>query len=127
MPELYKKIGLEDMIIFSDEVLKFIIEEYTLEPGVRKLKEKLFEVVGEINLNLLKELSNNNTNILLPIVISKEDIVNKYFKDKPKTKIHKIHNESKVGLINALWQIVMDLEEYYHFNPVLFRLINFWI
>jgi SpoVK/Ycf46/Vps4 family AAA+-type ATPase len=103
LPEIYKKVGLEDTIEFSNETIKFIIEEYTLEPGVRKLKEKLFEIVGEINLNLLKELSNNNTNIVLPIVINKDDIINKYFKDKPKTKIHKIHNENKVGLINALW------------------------
>jgi len=104
LPEIYKKVGLEDTIYFSDETIKFIVEEYTLEPGVRKLKEKLFEIVGEINLNLLKEYNTNiNTNIALPIVISKEDIVNKYFKDKPKTKVHKIHTESKVGLINALW------------------------
>ena len=103
LPEIYKKVGLEDTIEFSNETIKFIIEEYTLEPGVRKLKEKLFEIVGEINLNLLKELSNNNTNIVLPIVINKDDIINKYFKDKPKTKNHKIHNENKVGLINALW------------------------
>ena len=100
LPEIYKKVGLEDTIHFSDNTIKFIVEEYTLEPGVRKLKEKLFEIVGEINLNLLKE---NIDNIVLPIVISKEDVINKYFKDKPKTKIHKIHNESKVGLINALW------------------------
>ncbi len=103
LPEIYKKVGLEDTIEFSNETIKFIIEEYTLEPGVRKLKEKLFEIVGEINLNFLKELSNNNTNIVLPIVINKDDVINKYFKDKPKTKIHKIHNENKVGLINALW------------------------
>jgi ATP-dependent Lon protease len=104
LPEIYKKVGLEDAIYFSDETIKFIVEEYTLEPGVRKLKEKLFEIVGEINLNLLKEYNTNtNENIALPIVISKEDIINKYFKDKPKTKIHKIHSESKVGLINALW------------------------
>ena len=102
LPEIYKKVGLEDTIEFSNETIKFIIEEYTLEPGVRKLKEKFFEVVGEINLNLLKEL-NTTSNIVLPIVINKDDIVNKYFKDKPKTKIHKIHNENKVGLINALW------------------------
>jgi ATP-dependent Lon protease len=100
LPEIYKKVGLEDTIHFTDETIKFIVEEYTLEPGVRKLKEKLFEIVGEINLNLLKEL---NTDIVLPIVISKDDITNKYFKDKPKTKIHKIHTENKVGLINALW------------------------
>ncbi len=104
LPEIYKKVGLEDAIYFSDETIKFIVEEYTLEPGVRKLKEKLFEIVGEINLNLLKECNTNaNSNIVLPIVISKEDIINRYFKDKPKTKIHKIHSESKVGLINALW------------------------
>jgi ATP-dependent Lon protease len=102
LPEIYKKVGLEDTIEFSDETIKFIIEEYTLEPGVRKLKEKLFEIVGEINLNLLKEL-NTNTNIVLPIVINKDDIINKYFKDRPKAKIYKIHNDNKVGLINALW------------------------
>jgi len=102
LPEIYKKVGLEDTIEFSDETIKFIIEEYTLEPGVRKLKEKLFEIVGEINLNLLKEL-NTNINIELPIVINKDDIVNKYFKDRPKAKVYKIHNDNRVGLINALW------------------------
>lgn len=102
LPEIYKKVGLEDTIEFSNETIKFIIEEYTLEPGVRKLKEKLFEIVGEINLNLLKEL-NTNMNIVLPIVINKDDITNKYFKDRPKAKIYKIHDKNKVGLINALW------------------------
>ena len=100
LPEIYKKVGLEDTIHFLDETIKFIIEEYTLEPGVRKLKEKLFEIVGEINLNILKDLSSN---IDLPIVITKDDIKNNYFKDKHETKIHKIHTESKVGIINALW------------------------
>ena len=102
LPEIYKKVGLEDTIEFSNETIKYIIEEYTLEPGVRKLKEKLFEIVGEINLNLLNEL-NINMNILLPIVINKDDITNKYFKDKPKAKVYKIHDENMVGLINALW------------------------
>ena len=100
LPELYKKIGLEDMIYFSDEVLKFIIEEYTLEPGVRKLKEKLFEIVGEINLEILK---NGDNEYDLPIKITIEDVKKKYFKDKREVKVHKIHNENTVGLINALW------------------------
>jgi ATP-dependent Lon protease len=46
LPDVYKKMGLEDIIYFSDDVLKFIIEEYTSESGVRKLKEILFEVVA---------------------------------------------------------------------------------
>jgi AAA+ superfamily predicted ATPase len=35
LPEMYKKIGLENMVEFKEETLKYIIEEYTLEPGVR--------------------------------------------------------------------------------------------
>lgn len=100
LPEVYKKMGLEDMIHFSDEVLKFVIDEYTAESGVRKLKEILFEIVGEINLDVLKNGSYLHE---LPINISIHDIKSKYFKDRRTIKVYKIHNESKVGLINALW------------------------
>ena len=100
LPEIYKKVGLEEMIFFSDETIKFIIEEYTSESGVRKLKEVLFEIISEINLNVLK---NNEVEYDFPLVISIDDIKNKYFKDKRETKVHKIHTESKVGIINALW------------------------
>jgi ATP-dependent Lon protease len=101
LPEVYKKMGLENMISFDDETLKFIIDEYTLESGVRKLKEILFEIISEINLDVLK--NNINENIVLPIQISIDDIKNKYFKDKKEIKVYKINNESKVGIINALW------------------------
>jgi endopeptidase La len=100
LPEVYDKMGLIDMISFSDEVLKFIIDEYTLEPGVRKLKEILFEIVGEINLDILK---NFDTKYEIPIYISIDDIKNKYFNDKQEIKYKKIHNENKVGIINGLW------------------------
>jgi len=100
LPDVYKKMGLEDTIHFTDDVLKIIIDEYTAESGVRKLKEILFEIVGEINLDILK---NSDVNFELPINISINDIKTKYFKDKRTAKLYKIHNESKVGLINALW------------------------
>ena len=100
LPEVYKKMGLEDVILFKDEVLKFVIEEYTLESGVRKLKEILFEIVGEINLDVLK---NNDNNYEFPITMTIDDIKTKYFKDKREVKVYKIHNENKVGVINALW------------------------
>jgi ATP-dependent Lon protease len=100
LPELYAKIGLDGAIHFSDAVLKFIIEEYTLEPGVRKLKEKLFEIVGEINLNILNGKLNNAK---LPIPITIDDVKHKYFKESREVKIQKIHAKSEVGVINALW------------------------
>ena len=100
LPEVYKKMGLEDMITFSEEVLKFIIDEYTSESGVRKLKEILFEIVGEINLDILK---NSDKDYEIPIIITIDDIKNKYFKDKHEIKHKKIHLESKIGVINGLW------------------------
>jgi ATP-dependent Lon protease len=93
-------MGLEDMIHFKDDVLKFIIDEYTCESGVRKLKEILFEIIGEINLDILK---NNDKDYELPIEISIDDIKTKYFKDKHEIKHKKIHTESRVGVINGLW------------------------
>lgn len=99
LPEVYKKMGLEDIIQFDNDVLKFIIEEYTSESGVRKLKEILFEIVGEINLDVLK----NNCEYDIPIKLSINDIKNKYFKDRHEIKHKKIHNQSKVGIINGLW------------------------
>ena len=41
LPEIYKKLGLNECVVFSDEIITFIIESYTYEPGVRKLKEIL--------------------------------------------------------------------------------------
>lgn len=100
LPEIYKKMGLENMVYFDNDVLKFIIDEYTSEPGVRKLKEILFEIVGEINLDILKNMNDNYT---IPINITINDIRKKYFKDKHEIKHKKIHDQSRVGVINGLW------------------------
>ncbi len=102
LPEIYKTFGLEEIIHFSDDVLKFIIEEYTMESGVRKLKQILNEIVGEINLDVLKERENILDKVL-PIEITIDEVKTKYFKDKNEKRIQKIHSESKVGVINALW------------------------
>ena len=101
LPEVYKKMGLESIIEISDDVIKFLIDEYTCEAGVRKLKEVLFEIVGEINLDILKQ--DVISNIKIPIIITIEDIKTKYFKDKPDIKIKKINETSEVGIINGLW------------------------
>lgn len=99
LPELYTKFNLKDCIKIPDEVLKFIIKEYTLEAGVRKLKEKLFEIIGELNLNLFSDFTETE----IPIIITEDVVKNKYFKDKREMKITKVHTSPTIGLINALW------------------------
>ncbi len=100
IPEISKNLGLENMVTFNDETIKFIIEEYTLESGVRKLKEKLFEILGEVNLDILK---NCNLDYKIPIEITIEDIKNKYFKDKREIKIQQIHKEDVNNIINGMY------------------------
>ena len=46
-PELNEKMGFDNTVNLSEEVVKHIIETYTMEPGVRKLKEVLFDLYGE--------------------------------------------------------------------------------
>jgi ATP-dependent Lon protease len=100
LPEIYKKMGMEGMVNFPRDVLIELIEEYVCEPGVRKLKELLFEIVGEINLDILK---NKNTEDEFPIEITLLDIKTKYLKDKRELKIQKIHTSHSIGIVNGLW------------------------
>lgn len=99
LKEIYENMGLVDVIHIENDVIEYIIEEYTNEPGVRKLKELLFEIIGEINLNILKEYYKTS----LPINVTINDIKNKYLSDKESVKRKHIVNESKIGLINGLW------------------------
>jgi len=99
LPELYKKMGVIDKINFDDDVILFIIETYTQEPGVRKLKEILFEIVGEINLISLK----NEKNMTYPINITIDDIKNYYLKERFKIVKTSILSDNYIGLINGLW------------------------
>lgn len=101
LPELYRKVGFENVLSFHDDVLINIINNYTCEPGVRKLKEILFEIVGKINLKLLN--NNFDENISFPINITYEMIKNDYLKNRHELNIKNIISEPDLGIINGLW------------------------
>jgi ATP-dependent Lon protease len=101
LPELNEKVGFENVVEFSDEIVEYIIENYTVEPGVRKLKEILFDIYGEINLELLK--CSQTVNYELPIQITKENLENKYLTKYQKINSKMIHSNPQVGIINGLW------------------------
>jgi len=101
LPNIYKKMGLEGMINFSDEALIYIIEYYTLEAGVRKLKEKLFDIVGDINLNILQ--NNDDIDNEYPLDITIDNIKNKYFKNVQDIRIKQINPNDRIGHANGMW------------------------
>ena len=101
LPEINEKMGFHETVLLKEDIIEYIIETYTMEPGVRKLKEVLFDLYGEINIELLK--CNNYDAIEFPLNVTIEDLDNKYLKKYYKIEDTKIHNENKVGIINGLW------------------------
>ena len=98
LPELYKNFGIENILTIDDTSIKYLIEYYTNEAGVRKLKELLFEIISSINLDLLK----NNNNLTIPLNIT-IDLIENILKDKHKIKILQINDKPCIGLVNGLW------------------------
>jgi ATP-dependent Lon protease len=100
LPEIYDKINLKNAVLFDDNIIEYIIENYTCESGVRKLKEIIFEIISEINLQILREEDNNNS---YPIQITIDLLKNKYLKNHREVKYKLIHKNNEIGIINGLW------------------------
>ena len=97
LPEIYSTVGIYDKdIILTDDVIEYIITTYTYEAGARKLKEKIYQIIREINLLILS----NSTE--LPMKITKE-FIDDLFKNNLKVVIKKINNKPKVGIVNGLY------------------------
>merc|ERR1711871_1506405 len=97
-PEILKDVGFaKGEIVLSDQAIIDITETYTNEAGVRKLKEKLYELVRELNLNNIFD-----KNITYPYTVS-DEFIKKVFENKPKIKVKKIAEKPHVGLVNGLY------------------------
>ena len=98
LPEILNSVGYDknDIVIGNNELL-YIIDNYTNESGVRKLKEKLFEIIREVNLKYLL-----GEKVGFPITID-EETIKELFSNKPKVHIKKIASTPLVGLVNGLY------------------------
>jgi len=103
LPEINRKMGFENIVELPKETIDYIIEFYTMESGIRKLKEILFDLYGEINIELLQSGGDNASNITIPIRVNVEDLGKKYLKKYKRIHEKLIHSHSKVGVINGLW------------------------
>jgi ATP-dependent Lon protease len=101
LPEINKKMGFENIVELTPQIVEFIIENYTMESGVRKLKEVLFDLYGEINIEMLKCDDNHIREI--PIVITIADLETRYLKKYHKHTHIRANSEPAVGVINGLW------------------------
>ena len=102
IPEINEKMGFDNTVEIEDGTLDHIIENYTVEIGIRKLKEIMFDLYGDINIELLSPRAESVGNDI-PILIKKEDLGKKYLKKYIKINEKMIHDKPDIGLINGLW------------------------
>ena len=100
IPDITKKMGMDNVVVATDELIREMIINYTMEPGVRKLKELLFDLYGAINMDLLR---NGEIEYNLPIILTNNMIEDKYLMRYQKIKYHTIHKTPSIGLINGLY------------------------
>ena len=101
LPEFASRMGYvkyDDLLILNDDIIKFLIDNYTAEAGVRKLKEIIFEIMSEINLELLQ-----NPKAKVPVHLTEKLIKDRYLNKRHPINPKCIHGVSIPGIINGLW------------------------
>ena len=100
LPSIYKDVGFKlNEINFPKNLLSNIIDNYTYEPGIRKLNEILFDIIREIN---LLKIMNTQNNFDLPYTISNEFVEN-FLADKPTVSHKMIASKPMIGMINGMY------------------------
>jgi ATP-dependent Lon protease len=103
LKDICKDVGIKETdVIISEKILNNLINNYTNEGGVRRLKEHLYKIIRELNkANLTKSKIGDET-IKFPINVS-ENIFNELYKSKPKYIHLTVHNKDGIGMVNGLW------------------------
>ena len=105
LPEILEMVGFsKESVKFDKDTIEFIITSYTYEAGVRKLKEKIFEIIREINLQYITEKNSYE----FPIIIT-SDKVKEIFSNKSTIQFKKIAPKPCVGLVNGLYATVCGI------------------
>ena len=104
LPEVLETVGFnKHEVSFSTGTIEFIINNYTYEAGVRKLKEKIFDIIREINLRCITK-----SNLERPITISTE-LVKEIFANKPMVTNKLIAPKPHIGLVNGLYATTVGI------------------
>jgi ATP-dependent Lon protease len=99
LPKIMKAHGFAiDDFIISDELYSYIIDSYTCEAGVRGMKDKLTDIVREINLRRIYD----EDQYALPITLT-SGLVDDILVVKNKIHFKMVNPISQVGLVNGLF------------------------
>jgi ATP-dependent Lon protease len=122
IPEIAESVGLksEPWTNISDDLIEFIIENYTNEAGVRSIKRKIEQVFLTLNLDKIYKRAEFASGEFKEIT---KDVILRIL-DKPKHDNTIIHDKSSVGIINGLYATasgdggIIPIQIFNNFAPV---------
>jgi len=124
IPEIAESVGLlhEPWIHVSNDLIEYIIDNYTNEAGARSIKRKIEQIFLTLNLDKIykrNDFTNNNFN-----EITKDIIIR--ILDKPEINTNTIHSIPLVGIINGLYATssnggIIPIQIFNNFDPNLNR------
>jgi ATP-dependent Lon protease len=104
IPSIMKDSKIDNFELdLSDELIRHISSSYTYEGGVRKLKDRLTEIILEINVRKLMGQKIGNAKIGNKVVLTEDIVDNDLLKDRMKITHDKKCKEYKVGRVNGMW------------------------
>ena len=103
LPAIFEEMKMDmNNIKFSEELILKLINNYTYEGGVRKLKTLLYSIVREINVRNLINDKLNEKNVSYPYDVQYSDLP-ELLKDRTEIELEKIHENDSVGIVNGMW------------------------
>ena len=100
LPTLFKTLGiLPTTIKMPDKLIETLIEEFTRESGVRKIKQLLSTMLRELNIRIL------NGEIKVPIILTYDYVIQDLIQDCRPIKHKTILNYPREGTVAGLFAI----------------------
>jgi endopeptidase La len=121
IPEIAESVGLqkESWIHIKDDLIEWIIENYTNEAGVRSIKRKIEKIFLTLNLDKFYKRNFFKDNKFTEIT---KDVIIKIL-NEPKSENNIIHSKPEVGIINGLYATsngdggIIPIQIFNHFSP----------
>jgi len=110
LKQLCKDIGFEyGSIKFEHDILSYLIEQYTFEPGVRSLKRSIENILLKLNIDKIYQRgvfdNDREYNLENPLLMSKE-LIQDYL-GEIKVDYKTIHSKDIIGVVNGLYATSM--------------------
>jgi len=97
LPEIYNNLNLStEDIYFDDESITYIIDNFTFEAGVRKLKEKIYELIRELNVRIINEEFLEKINI-------NTKLIDNILGENNKLNLRKINESPQIGRVCGMY------------------------